>query len=85
MPAGIAKDQLLSTQIVKMINLENNEEQRNLIFQKNISGVENPKFKNLFASQLQVLNNQQKGKVFPNLNFEDADGKAVNLSQFKGK
>ena len=85
MPAGVAKDQLLSTQIIKMINLENDEDQRNLVFQENINGIENPKFKNLVANQLQVLNNQQKGKAFPTLNFEDADGKSVTLSQFKGK
>ena len=85
MPAGVAKDQLLSTQITKMMNMENDESKRNLIFQEHINGVQNPKLKNFVAKNLEVINNQQKGKAFPEMAFEDADGKKVSISQFKGK
>ncbi|QDP85998.1 redoxin domain-containing protein [Chryseobacterium sp. SNU WT5] len=85
MPSGVAKDQLLSTQIIKMINLENDEVKRNLIFQQNIEGIQNPKFKSFVGRNLEIINNQQKGKPFPILAFEDEDGKKVSISQFKGK
>ncbi|WHF50295.1 redoxin family protein [Chryseobacterium gotjawalense] len=85
MVSGIAKDQLLSTQIIKMIKMENDEVKRNLIFQENIGGIKNLKFKNFVAKNLEIVNNQQKGKAFPALAFEDTDGKKVNMSQFKGK
>lgn len=85
MPAGVAKDQLLSTQITKMINMENDEEKRNFILQENINGIQNPKFKSFVAKNLEVINNQQKGKAFPAMVFEDADGKKVSLAKFKGK
>ena len=85
MPAGVAKDQLLSTQITKMMNMENDESKRNLIFQENINGVQNPKLKSFVARNLAIINNQQKGKAFPEMAFEDADGKKVSISQFKGK
>lgn len=85
MPAGIVKDQLLTTQIIKMINLENDEDKRNLIFQENINGIKNMKFKNLVGKKLEVINNQQKGKTFPNMIFENTEGKKVSISQFKGK
>ncbi|SEW14080.1 redoxin family protein [Kaistella antarctica] len=85
MPAGVSKDQLLSSHIISMTTLENNEGKRNLIFNENIAGIQNPKFKNYVAKKVEILNNQQKGKAFPIMVFEDADGKKVSLSKFKGK
>lgn len=85
MPAGLEKDQLLSFQMVKMMNLVKEEEPRNKLFVENVAHLKNPKYKLYVASQLQVINNQQKGKAFPNIQFEDQTGKKVNLVQFKGK
>ena len=34
---------------------------------------------------MQLINNQQKGKLFPDLKFQDLSGKAVSLNKFKGK
>lgn len=85
MPSGVAKDQLLATQMLKMMNLENDESKRNLIFEENINGIQNLKFKNFVTKSLEVINNQQKGKAFPEISFENTDGKKVSISQFKGK
>lgn len=85
MTNGLEKDQLLSAQIIKMINMENDETKRNLIYQENISGITNLKSKTFVTKSLEVINNQQKGKAFPALLFEDVNGKPMNIAQFKGK
>ncbi len=85
MPNSLEKDQLLSTQIVKMINIENDEAKRNLIFNENIGGIKNPKSRTFVTRSLEVINNQQKGKPFPAMLFENVAGKPMSISQFKGK
>ena len=85
MTNGLEKDELLSAQIIKMINMENDETKRNLIYQQNISGITNPKSKTFVSRSLEVINNQQKGKAFPVLLFEDINGKPMSIAQFKGK
>ena len=85
MPSSLEKDQLLSAQIMKSIELENNEAKRNTLFNEKLTGIKDAQFKNYLVNQLQVINNQQKGKPFPDLRFQDETGKAVSLAKFKGK
>lgn len=85
MPSSLEKDQLLSFQLIKMMNLLKDEEPRNQLFADKIVEIKNPKYKMFVANQLQVINNQQKGTPFPNITFEDESGKKMNLSKFKGK
>lgn len=85
MPKSLEKDQLLSFQIIKMMNLIRDENQRNQLFDSKISELLNPKYRLFVEKQLQVINNQQKGKAFPQIIFEDEDRKKVNLSKFKRK
>lgn len=85
MPKSLEKDQLLSFQMLKVMNLIKDENQRNELFKNKFSEFQNPKYQSFVGGQLQVINNQQKGKPFPPIAFEDESGKKVNLSQFKGK
>ena len=85
MAKSLEKDQLLSFQMLKMMNLIKDEKQRNLLFQNKFSQFQNPKYQNFVGSQLQIINNQQKGKPFPLIAFEDESGKKVSLSKYKGK
>ena len=84
-PSSLEKDQLLSFQMVKMMNLLKNEEPRNKLFEEKSKEIQNPKYKKFVANQLKIINNQQKGKPFPNIIFEDESGKKISLSRFKGK
>jgi thiol-disulfide isomerase/thioredoxin len=85
MPSSLEKDQLLSAQVLKSIKQENNEEKRNTLFSENFVQIQNPQYKNYLVRELQLINNQQKGKLFPDLKFQDLSGKAVSLNKFKGK
>lgn len=85
LPKSKEKDQLLKTQLLKLLDLERNEDKRNALFQENANQFSNPKYVGFVANELRVINNQQKGKPFPMLMLEDESGKKMNLSQFKGK
>lgn len=85
MPKSLEKDQLLSFQLLKMMNLIKDENQRNQLFNNQLSGFQNSKYKIFLNNQLKVINNQQKGKPFPVIIFEDESGKKESLAKFKGK
>ena len=84
-PKSLAKDEMLKFHLLKMMNITKDETARNTMFAAKVNEFNNPKYAQFVASQLQVINNQQKGKPFPNIRFEDENGKIVNLSKFKGK
>ncbi len=86
MPKSEVKDQLLSAQMIKILKLTNDKKAREDFFEKRVNELQNDKYKNFVATQLILINNQQKGADFPQLEVVDKDGKTVNLSQkFKGK
>lgn len=85
MPKSLEKDQLLSFQMLKVMNLIKEENQRNELFRKKFSEFQNSKYQMFVGSQLKVINNQQKGKPFPAIAFEDESGKKMSLAKFKGK
>jgi thiol-disulfide isomerase/thioredoxin len=85
LPSGLERDQLLSYQLIKMMDLIKNEQKRNMLFMSKIGQFHDKKYASYVASQLQIINNQQKGKPFPAIAFQDESGKSVSLSKFKGK
>jgi len=85
MPKSTEKDQLLKNQLLKNFDLMRDENQRNKLFAQKSVEFSNPKFVSFVGKELQIINNQQKGKPFPALVFEDESGKKVSLNQFKGK
>ncbi len=85
MPKSQQKDQLLKTQLLKMIELTKDENERNQLFASKSAEFLNPKFKTRIENELTIINNQQRGKPFPNIQFEDKNGNKTNLAQFKGK
>lgn len=85
MPKSLEKDQLMSFQMLKMMNLIKDENQRIELFKTKFSEFQNPKYPKYLGSELQIINNQQKGKPFPVIAFEDQSGKKVSLDKFKGK
>lgn len=85
MPKGKEKDQLLKAQLLKNFEVMRDETKRNELFISQAENFSNPKFTSYIGRELQVINNQQKGKPFPALAFEDESGKKMSLGQFKGK
>lgn len=85
MPASIEKDRLLSAHLLKSIELESNEEKRNILFEEKLPEVKDVQFQKYLVGQLKVINNQQKGKPFPDLKFQDEAGKSISLEKYKGK
>ncbi|AZA53979.1 redoxin family protein [Chryseobacterium sp. G0201] len=85
MPLGLERDQLLSYQLIKMMDLIKDEQQRNKLFLSKVGEFKDKKYGKYVAGQLQVINNQQKGKPFPAIAFFDQSGKKFNLTKFKGK
>lgn len=85
MKSGNEKDQLLKAQLLKNFDLIKDEEPRNALFAEKSIQFSNPKYVGFVGQQLQIINNQQKGKPFPVLFFEDENGKKMSLSQYKGK
>lgn len=85
MPKNREKDRLLAYQLLKVFNLEKEEQKRNLLFQKEFNQFKDPKFTRFVAGELKVINNQQKGKPFPQVRFQDRAGKPVSLAKFKGR
>lgn len=86
MPKSLEKDQLLSSQLIKLFSLTNEEDERMKIFDNSQSEFENEKYRNYVAENLTLINNQQKGKPFPVFDVIDKDGKIINLTEeFKGK
>ncbi|KQR92486.1 hypothetical protein ASG01_11245 [Chryseobacterium sp. Leaf180] len=85
MPSGLERDQLLSFQLIKMMDLIKDEKQRNALFMSKVGQFHDKKYASYIEKQLQVINNQQKGKPFPVIAFQDESGKKVSLSKFKGK
>lgn len=85
LPKGFEKDEMLKVQLLKMIEIERDEKQRNVLFTQHVSEFSNPRYAQFVGQQLHVINNQQKGKPFPKLVFKDQQGKKMSLEQFKGK
>ncbi|MEI7489682.1 MAG: TlpA disulfide reductase family protein [Chryseobacterium sp.] len=85
MPKSLEKDQLLSFQMLKMMSLIKDESQRNQLFNKKLSEFQNSKYRIFVNNQLNIINNQQKGKPFPTVVFENESGKKESLAKFKGK
>ncbi|MEG1475821.1 MAG: thioredoxin-like domain-containing protein [Longicatena sp.] len=85
MTPGLERDQLLSYQLIKMMELIKDEKQRNKLFMSKVGEFKDKKYTQYVAGQLQVINNQQKGKPFPPIAFQDESGKKVSFSKFKGK
>lgn len=85
MPKSKEKDQLLKAQLLKNFDVMRDENKRNELFVSQAESFSNPKYASYVGRELQVINNQQKGKPFPALAFEDESGKKMSLAQFKGK
>lgn len=86
MPSSLEKDQLLTEQLVKILRLTDNEEDRIALFKSKEMEFSNDDYKNYVATQLIKINNQQKGKDFPRFNVVGVDGNIVDLTkEFKGK
>ncbi len=84
-PKSIEKDRLLSFQLLKILKINNDEEKRNTLYQEKSGQFMDSRYRDHVSRQLVVINNQQKGKPFPELQFENEDGKAASLEEFKGK
>lgn len=85
LPRSIEKDRLLSFQLLKILKITNDEEKRNSLYEEKSGQFMDSRYRDHVNRQLVVINNQQKGKPFPVLQFEDEEGKTVNLEEFKGK
>lgn len=86
MPKSEEKDRLLSTQMLKILKLTDDKEQRQAFFEKRVNDFKNENYKQFVGTQLMLINNQQKGADFPHFKVVNKEGKTIDLlKQFKGK
>ncbi|MEJ5106357.1 thioredoxin-like domain-containing protein [Chryseobacterium sp. MYb328] len=85
LPNNINKDRLLTKHLVKSMELESDSTSRNQLFAREFKLLNNTDYKKLAAFKLEQLNISQKGALFPDLKFLDAQGKAHLLSEYRGK
>ncbi|MDR6404056.1 MULTISPECIES: thioredoxin-like domain-containing protein [Chryseobacterium] len=85
MPGGIEKDRLVTAQLIKSLNLENDSTKRKQFFASESRQVTNPDYKKLLLLKFNEINLSKKGGSFPDLLLEKDTGGTERLSQYKGK
>ncbi|MBS1550101.1 MAG: redoxin family protein [Bacteroidetes bacterium] len=85
MPKSKEKDGLLATQLINYFKLTNDKEKRLALLNDNLKNFQNPNYAQFVSQELKIITNQQKGSPLPAIILEDAEGKKVDFSKFKGK
>jgi thiol-disulfide isomerase/thioredoxin len=85
LPQGLQKDQLLSRHLDRTLELQTDSLSRNRLFASEINNIKNTDYRDKLYSKLEQINISQKGAAFPDIRLLNDQGKAVNLSKFRGK